>query len=189
MQARGEDGKPRSVGYNSGNQQTMCWGKALADGQWHHVATTFDAATSNIALYVNYKLMVSKQVSDPLEISSSVEMLRMGGANFPSAGYTNLIDEVRYTSGVLSSNQFLRWVSEKQVPEQPELSIDATGEFVVIGASNLTTYATSILQVREDLVLGNWSNLCESTGTSSTNWVVAVPEDDRQGFYRIETQY
>ena len=71
----------------------------VMDGAWHHFAVTYDAATTNVTVYGDYKQIASKQAKYPMARTTS---LSLGGNNFDGA-----FDEVRISEGVLSPNQFL----------------------------------------------------------------------------------
>ena len=71
----------------------------VMDGAWHHFAVTYDAATTNVTVYGDYKQITSKQAKYPMARTTS---LSLGGNNFDGA-----FDEVRISEGVLSPNQFL----------------------------------------------------------------------------------
>ncbi len=71
----------------------------VMDGAWHHFAVTYDAATTNVTVYGDYKQIASKQAKYPMARTTS---LSLGGNNFDGA-----FDEVRISEGVLNANQFL----------------------------------------------------------------------------------
>ncbi len=71
----------------------------VMDGAWHHFAVTYDAATTNVTVYGDYKQIASKQAKYPMARTTS---LSLGGNNFDGA-----FDEVRISEGVLNVNQFL----------------------------------------------------------------------------------
>ena len=71
----------------------------VMDGAWHHFAVIYDAATTNVTVYGDYKQIASKQAKYPMARTTS---LSLGGNNFDGA-----FDEVRISEGVLSPNQFL----------------------------------------------------------------------------------
>ncbi len=73
------------------------------DGAWHHIAVTYDAATTNIAFYGDYVKVASRKVKYHMARTTG---LTLGGSRFDGA-----FDEVRISEGVLSTNEFLTLAS------------------------------------------------------------------------------
>ena len=80
----------------------------IKDGKWHHLAVTYDYATSNLTAYVDYRQEAVICTKYPLPIIPGE--LIIGASNSTStrwADYT--IDEVRISEGVLPISSFLRF--------------------------------------------------------------------------------
>lgn len=73
------------------------------DGAWHHIAVTYDAATTNVAFYGDYVKVASCKVKYHMARTTG---LTLGGSRFDGA-----FDEVRISEGVLSTNDFLTLAS------------------------------------------------------------------------------
>ncbi len=89
----------------------------LNDGQWHHIAMTYTdgvaGTTAGVArLYVDYNLDVTFTPSNYGVVQYDGGLFSFAGAPSSGAGLAGLIDEVRFSNGVLTTNQFLRVVPE-----------------------------------------------------------------------------
>lgn len=100
------DGTTGSVEVYSGN---------VTEGSWHHVAVTYDAVTRKMLLYVDY---TSKPASytcvegwdpwTPNNASKTFSLSVTGGFNMSAEGSLyGLLDEFRFTRGVLTPDQFI----------------------------------------------------------------------------------
>lgn len=78
---------------------------SLQSNTWYHVAMTYDAASSNLSLYLNGQLETNGTVSGP--IATSTEPVRIGGGASSGAPYyfQGLIDEAALYSRALGSNE------------------------------------------------------------------------------------
>ena len=82
---------------------------SLMDGNWHHVAFTYDGETAR--LYVDHVLAASKAWSNPISYGTpSKNRLCIGTCDAASYSsyWQGYIDEVRITAEALSPEQFLR---------------------------------------------------------------------------------
>lgn len=75
---------------------------SFADGLWHHIALTYDAATSTFTLYQDYSAVATLKK----EVQYTDEALQIGNLAGGMA-FSGLIDELRYSSEVLEPKQFL----------------------------------------------------------------------------------
>ena len=80
----------------------------VLDGNWHHVAFTYDGTTAK--LYVDYVLKASKAWSYPLDYNAeNAGKLSICGFDKQTYGHWNgFIDEVRISDAALDPSQFLR---------------------------------------------------------------------------------
>lgn len=90
----------------------------LNTGQWQHVALTYtdgaEGITSGVLrLYVDYALSATLTMSNTGVMQYSGDPFNIAGAS-GSNGFIGLIDEVRFSEGILTTDQFLRATS---VPE------------------------------------------------------------------------
>ncbi len=84
------------IGFN----RTVSSGVKVDDGAWHHVALSFDQATLEAALYVDYILAKKATTNGPLVYDTAG--LTIG------RGLNGWIDEIRLSDTVLHPEQFLR---------------------------------------------------------------------------------
>ena len=94
-----------------------------------------------------------------------------------TSGMIGAIDEVRIGDTYADVTPI-----EEIPPAVLTINSDGAGN-MVIGASNLTTWATSTLQDRGDLVSGTWNTLGTVTGVAQTN--LTLPAVDPQRYYRV----
>ena len=81
---------------------------SIKDGKWHHLAVTYDYATSNLTAYVDYRQEASVKTSYPLPILPG--QLEIGASNANASRWADYtIDEVRISEGVLPTSSFLRF--------------------------------------------------------------------------------
>ena len=88
-----------------GNNQAIESGAKINDGQWHHVAMTYDYPTSTARLYKDYELVHTAVTTNPLWVDTGEYQIGAG-----DRALDGWIDEVRLTSHVLTPEQFLRAV-------------------------------------------------------------------------------
>jgi len=94
----------------------------LNDGQWHHVAMTYTdgvaGTTPGVArLYVDYNPTpdVTFTASNNGVVQYDDGLFSFAGAPDSGSGLAGLIDEVRFSDGVLTTDQFLRTVDTPPV--------------------------------------------------------------------------
>jgi len=99
--------KPVNGGGGNWNQCADCT-TSIKDGKWHHLAVTYDYATSNLTAYVDYKAEATVRTTYPLPIMPG--RLEIGMSNATSSRWGDYtIDEVRLSEGVLPTSSFLRF--------------------------------------------------------------------------------
>jgi hypothetical protein len=94
-----------------------------------------------------------------------------------TSGMQGAIDEVRIGDSYADVTP-----NEEIPPAVLTINSDGAGN-MVIGASNLTTWAISTLQEKDDLVHGTWSTLGTVTGVAQTN--VVIPAEAPINNYRM----
>lgn len=99
------------VGFRDNRFVFDLWGDELlsagsfTDGQWHHWAASFDAATRRQNVYMDGQLVASR-LSDALYFGSGALVIGSGPENFQP--YLGQLDEVRLWSVARSQNSILR---------------------------------------------------------------------------------
>lgn len=74
--------------------------------EWHHVALVWNAASKQFTIYEDYEAGTTKTLNGTFVHPDQYLDIALG------SGFEYYIDEIRYSSGALSSNQFLRAVPE-----------------------------------------------------------------------------
>jgi hypothetical protein len=98
--------------------------QSLADGDWHHVALTFDGDIARI--YVDYANMASRNINgSKLDVNSLDFDLLLGDSGWPAGSY---LDEVRFSAAPLTPDQFLI----ADAPEPATLGLLALGALGLI---------------------------------------------------------
>lgn len=81
------------------------------DQRWHHLALTYDAGTLTAKLYVDYKLI--KEGTLPSELGNHGENCYRFGRYCSMYGFNGYLDEIRFSSRVLTPDEFLRLGGER----------------------------------------------------------------------------
>ncbi len=95
---------------------------ALNNGQWHYVASTYNATTGDFKLFVDGALRTSENVGSHTLMNSSVPLI-MGAYGLSADGYTNRgflvgdLDEVRVYNGVLTDTEITILYNSYSIPE------------------------------------------------------------------------
>lgn len=89
----------------NGHNQTIESGPAgkVNDGLWHHVALTYDYPTKTVRLYKDYEFVREAVTINPVRLDTANYLIGAGDKAFDG-----WIDEVRFSSRVLTPDQFLR---------------------------------------------------------------------------------
>jgi hypothetical protein len=98
----------QALGTGSGNpgfNQGVLSNTAIGGDQWHHLALTYDDATRNVKLYVDYVEKASATTTNPIVYDNSALLMGQGAGGRALDGW---LDEVRLTEGVLTTDQMLR---------------------------------------------------------------------------------
>lgn len=80
--------------------------KIVTDDRWHHIATTYNAATRTFDMYVDYQLARSDQINNDGEIYYNGNPLLIGTV-VGGRPLNARLDEVRYSDTVLGPSDFL----------------------------------------------------------------------------------
>ncbi|MAD52664.1 DUF6701 domain-containing protein [Idiomarina sp. UBA3162] len=82
-------------------------GNQVFDGNWHHLAATFDNSNRRLSLYIDNSLVATQSLpaSITLNYIGSSPELYIGGQQFQGFGFNGSLDEVTVASGVYSSQR------------------------------------------------------------------------------------
>jgi len=106
---RVQDGRLRFFVDDGATNASVLSAETVNDGEWRHVAATFDRAVNEIRLYVNHAL-VGTQVGIPSGSLANNNDLMIGAFNASSPGdrrFVGDIDLVRISMGALAPSAFL----------------------------------------------------------------------------------
>ena len=139
---------------------------SLADGEWHHVALTFDNATKSAVLYVDHVRCGGGVTKGPLVYDD--------GALVLGRGLDGWLDEVRLTGAALHPEQFLRpehFFSELK-PRTPTVAmLDQTPTRVQSALKpDLKRIGTLIPKSLKEIETPMWSLGCETLDRDLANW-------------------
>ena len=96
--------------FRSGSSEFYAPGNAL-DGEWHHLAFSFDAYTETLRLYFDYSEVGSRELPGLVyaDNADGIRNLEIGSFNKASWGrWRGWVDEVRISDTVLQPSEFLR---------------------------------------------------------------------------------
>ena len=138
----------------------------ITDGQWHHVAFTFDHEQQAAVIYIDYQKCGGGTTTGPLVYDDSDIVL--------GRGLDGWLDEVRLSAAVLHPEQFLRrtqFFSElKKKVSQPTF-LDQTHTRVQSALSpDLVRIGTLIPKSIDDIETPMWSLGCETLDRSLADW-------------------
>jgi hypothetical protein len=115
------DSQTLGTGSGVGFNQSFSTTAALNDGQWHHVALTYDGTTRAVDLFRDYVRVGGGTATNALVYDDSpLRMGTLGGGR----GFDGWMDEVRLSDAALSPDQFLRLSA---VPEPTSLALLLAG--------------------------------------------------------------
>ena len=82
-------------------------GNQVFDGNWHHLAATFDNSNRRLSLYIDNSLVATQSLpaSITLNYIGASPELYIGGQQFQGFGFNGSLDEVTVASGVYSSQR------------------------------------------------------------------------------------
>lgn len=156
---------------NSGEGFNQCFSSSalVNDGQWHHVALTYDRETQKADLYVDYKPCGGGKTSNPLVYDDSDMVF--------GRGLDGWLDEVRLSPEVLHFEQFLRPTRffsdmKQQVPVAIPL-LDQTPTRVQSALKpELKRIGNLIPKSIKEIETTMWSLGCETLDRDLANWDV-----------------
>ena len=115
------------------------------DTRWHHVALTFDQETGEVSYFYDYSLAQKKTLSDAEENGYTHPAAPIDFGKLANGGYELLLDEVRYSSGILAPNDFLRTVKDDVNPSTiAHWRMDGIGAKEDASVSMITNEASSL---------------------------------------------
>ncbi|HPK37631.1 MAG TPA: LamG domain-containing protein [Kiritimatiellia bacterium] len=91
---------------NSQNGFNQCFSTGVPgnDGKWHHAAFSYETATKNVKIYVDYVLKANGTTINPIVYTDGDILIGMGAGERAFDGW---IDEVRITPRLLTPDEFL----------------------------------------------------------------------------------
>jgi len=96
------DGGP--IDYAHGFNQGFGTGVTVTNGLWHHVAFSYETATKNVKIYVDYVRKVNSTTINPIVYTDGDIVIGNGAGECAFDGW---IDEVRITPRLLTPDEFL----------------------------------------------------------------------------------
>jgi hypothetical protein len=90
--------------YAQGYNQGFSTGVTVTNGLWHHVAFSYETATKNVKIYVDYERKVNSTTINPIVYTDGDIVIGNGAGECAFDGW---IDEVRITPRLLGPDEFL----------------------------------------------------------------------------------
>jgi len=155
-------------GAGSGNGFNQCFGvsSSLNDGQWHHVALTFEEASRKVGLYVDYQLCGKGITKGTLVYDDSDLVI--------GRGLDGWLDEVRLSPEALHPEQFLRperFFSEMKLRVAYVPLLDQTHSRVQSALKpDLKKLGTLIPKSVPEIETTMWSLGCETLDRNLADW-------------------
>ncbi|MBU4459318.1 MAG: LamG domain-containing protein, partial [Verrucomicrobia bacterium] len=167
-----------------GFNQSIGSSGSLADGEWHHVALTFDPASRAVALYVNHTRCGGGATKGPLVYDD--------GALVFGRGLDGWLDEVRLTAAALHPEQFLRparFFSDMK-PRAPTVALLDTTPTRVQTALKIDWKKIGTLKPKSVKEIGTsmWSLGCETLDRDLADWDAYKAYLEPLGIRRIRLQ-
>ena len=163
------DTQPESDGNKTGFNQSFGSTGNVADGQWHHVALTYDHASRKADIYVDY-------VRCGGGVTAATLVYDAGDLIF-GRGLDGWLDEVRLTGQVLHPEQFLRakrFFSDMKPPVRNlEVALDQTPTRVQSALKpELKRIGTLKPKSVPEIGTSMWSLGCETLDRDLASWSV-----------------
>ncbi|MFZ5391908.1 MAG: DUF2341 domain-containing protein [Patescibacteria group bacterium] len=148
----------------------------IMNGEWYHVAVTFDSATDSIRCYVNGLLDGYNSAATYNPMSSSSASLKIGARGNDAGSVLNgYLDEPRIYSRALSSDEVRSQFERRQY--------GANGPQTILGGSRLVSESRA---GQTDWLDSNWNYRTGLTVFNNNN-VDAL--DDYQVVFNLDTKY
>jgi len=84
--------------------------KSILDDAWHHVAVTSNG--TSFTVYLDYVAVITDFNPDGDILYNGTSVLRVGAGPGSARAYNGLVDEVRFSNEILTTDQFLRAIPE-----------------------------------------------------------------------------
>ena len=150
----------------AGFNQSVGSSASFADGEWHHVALTFDHETLSAVLYFDYEQCGARVSAGPLVYDDSILVI--------GRGLDGWIDEVRITAEVLRPEQFLRatrYFADLKKRKSYPVFLDQTHTRVQSALKpDLERIGTLIPKSVDEIGTSMWSLGCETLDRDLANW-------------------
>jgi len=117
----GDTNDPGEGRFNQGLYSNVAAHGSIDDGQWHHIAVTYDDSPATFKLYKDYSYIGQLVPGNGGSIVYDGGVLHLGGRNNGN-GWEGWMDELRLVDDVLTPEQFLR-----AIPEPATLSLLGLG--------------------------------------------------------------
>lgn len=164
---------------------------SLYDGQWHHVAAVYDAATKQMRVYRDYKLdctPVTVPWTSPTNlVGNTNEALWIGAQQSGSSRYDGDIDEIRITAAALDPSWFVSMSAVATNTPVPLVNIVNGGGSLGFG---FNTDASHSYVVQTSPSIGPdavWTDVETIPGDGTTK-SVSYNITDPKRFYRVQAR-
>ena len=175
------------------NETHVVWPvPGFADGAWHHLAVTRDAANDEATLYLDgvsqgaLGAVFDPLTIDPMGLLLGQEQDRVGGGFDPTQAFQGSMDEVRLYTRVLSAAEIADLAEADTTPPDPPTGLSATagdGEVSLDWDDNLEPDRASYSVYRSGTMGGPYIEL--DSGLTVSDYVDAAVVNGNTYFYAV----
>lgn len=92
----------------AGSTKGVKLGFNLEDGEWHHLAFTYDDASQTLTAYLDYQQKFSETLTGGMRCTTDSSWTYSFGRGYNSSGFNGWMDDIRVSDGVRPVDEFLK---------------------------------------------------------------------------------
>jgi hypothetical protein len=156
----------------------------VLDGQWHHVAGTWDGAL--LRIFVDGAQQDQAALTTPFNNTRPINLGFSWGNDTPTRFFRGKVDELALYNRALTTHEIaaLYAANAGKVLPPPTLAVAATNGGVVLSWAAVYTCYYGLVS-RSDLVPGTWETVTNVPSLNGTQQEVVLPASSPQRFFRL----